>query len=136
MPDALRRVIASNIRYCREQRFPGKGGSKRCADALGISQQQWSPWERGSRTPDESRLEKIANFFGTSVEWMRERHAFQDEGDRFFYDLKVDEIGPFFRRLEKALMTPCSDDVTIVVSLAIKREAIPLKPESNIKPVA
>lgn len=121
MPETLRRVIARNIRYCRELRFPGKGGSKRCADALGISQQQWSPWEIGSRTPDECRLKRIADFFGTSVEWMRERHVFHDEGDSFAYDLRLEEIGPFFRRLEKALTAPTAEGVTVTVKLTIKR---------------
>lgn len=74
MPDALRETIARNIRYCRMRKFPGRGGGKRCAESFGVSPQQWSPWESGKRTPDELRLEQIANFFGTTVEWFRRDH--------------------------------------------------------------
>ena len=71
IPSALREIIAWNIRACRLRKFPGRGGGKQCAEAFGVSPQQWSPWERGMRTPDEMRLSKMAEFFGVTVEWMR-----------------------------------------------------------------
>lgn len=71
IPDELRSTIARNIRACRMKKFPGRGGGKKCAEAFGVSPQQWSPWERGMRTPDESRLVKIAEFFGVTVEHLR-----------------------------------------------------------------
>lgn len=74
MPDALRETIARNIRDCRLRKFPGRGGGKRCAESFGVSPQQWSPWESGKRTPDELRLEQIASFFSTTVEWFRRDH--------------------------------------------------------------
>lgn len=74
MPHELRTVIAQNIRQCRINKYPGRGGSKRCADDFGVSPQQWSPWERGVRTPDEMRLMMIAEFFGVTVEWLRRDH--------------------------------------------------------------
>ncbi len=74
MPDALRETIARNIRDCRMNKYPGRGGGKRCAESFGVSPQQWSPWESGKRTPDELRLEQIANFFGATVEWFRRDH--------------------------------------------------------------
>ncbi|MCC8190320.1 MAG: helix-turn-helix transcriptional regulator [Planctomycetes bacterium] len=74
MPNALRENIARNIRDCRLKNFPGRGGGKRCAESFGVSPQQWSPWESGKRTPDELRLEEIAKFFGTTVEWFRRDH--------------------------------------------------------------
>ncbi len=70
-PQELRETIASNIRNCRLEKYPGRGGAKLCAEAFGVSPQQWSPWERGSRTPDELRLSEIADFFGVTVEWLR-----------------------------------------------------------------
>lgn len=79
MPDALRETIARNIRYCRLHKFPGRGGGKRCAESFGVSPQQWSPWESGKRTPDELRLEQIASFFGTTVEWFRRDHRLEHE---------------------------------------------------------
>ncbi len=75
MPDALRETIARNIRECRVKKFPGRGGGKKCAESFGVSPQQWSPWESGKRTPDELRLEQIASFFSTTVEWFRRDHS-------------------------------------------------------------
>ncbi len=71
IPNDLRQTIASNIRNCRMNKFPGRGGGKKCAEAFGVSPQQWSPWERGMRTPDELRLQQIADFFGVTVEYLR-----------------------------------------------------------------
>ena len=74
IPSELREIIAWNIRACRMQKFPGRGGGEKCAEAFGVSPQQWSPWERGGRTPDEMRLAQIADFFGVTVAWMRCDH--------------------------------------------------------------
>lgn len=71
IPNELREIIARNIRECRMKKFPGRGGGKKCAENFGVSPQQWSPWERGMRTPDELRLSQIAKFFGVTVEYMR-----------------------------------------------------------------
>ena len=71
IPEDLRKIIAANIRAEREKKFPGRGGCQKCAEALGVSPQQWSPWENGTRTPDEMRLRRIADFFGVTVEHMR-----------------------------------------------------------------
>jgi transcriptional regulator with XRE-family HTH domain len=71
IPNELRETIAWNIRACRMEKFPGRGGCKNCAESFGVSPQQWSPWERGYRTPDEGRLVQIAEFFGKTVEYMR-----------------------------------------------------------------
>jgi Predicted transcriptional regulators len=71
IPQSLRETIARNIRECRMKKYPNRGGSKQCAEAIGVSPQQWSPWERGQRTPDEARLESIAKFFDVSVEFLR-----------------------------------------------------------------
>lgn len=71
IPNELREIIARNIRECRIKKFPGRGGGKKCAETFGVSPQQWSPWERGMRTPDELRLSQIAEFFGVTVEFLR-----------------------------------------------------------------
>ncbi len=71
IPNELRKIIARNIRDCRLKKFPGRGGGKKCAETFGVSPQQWSPWERGMRTPDELRLSQIAEFFGVTVEFLR-----------------------------------------------------------------
>ena len=73
IPNELREIIARNIKERRLNKFPGRGGGKKCAEAFGVSPQQWSPWERGTRTPDENRLSQIADFFDVSVEWLWHR---------------------------------------------------------------
>ncbi len=75
IPSELRETIAKNIRDCRMKKFPGRGGGKKCAESFGVSPQQWSPWERGMRTPDELRLSQIADFFGVTVEFLRRDNA-------------------------------------------------------------
>ncbi len=75
IPEELRQTIAQNIRNCRMNKFPGRGGAKLCATAFGVSPQQWSPWERGLRIPDETRLRKIAEFFGVDVDYLRKNHG-------------------------------------------------------------
>jgi hypothetical protein len=71
IPQQLRQNIAQSIKQLRIEKFPGRGGGKTCAAAFGVSPQQWSPWERGMRTPDEGRLQQIADFFSTTVEAIR-----------------------------------------------------------------
>ncbi len=71
LPSELRRIIAANIRMERVKKYPGRGGSKQCAAAFGVSPQQWSPWERGMRTPDELRLAQLAEFFDVTTEYLR-----------------------------------------------------------------
>ena len=64
----LKHIIAYNISVLRRKKYPGRGGGKLCAEAFGIPQQQWSPWESGSRTPDEKRISHIAEFFNVTVD--------------------------------------------------------------------
>ncbi len=78
IPEQLRQIIAANIHACRMKKFPERGGGKKCAEAFGVSPQQWSPWERGMRTPDELRLSQIASFFGVTVEHMRRDNSAPD----------------------------------------------------------
>ena len=75
IPEELRRIIAANIRAERMKKYPGWGGGKRCAEAFGVTPQQWSPWERGTRSPDEFRLRQLAEFFGVTVEHLRCDHS-------------------------------------------------------------
>ena len=84
IPDDLREIIADNIRKCRKKKFPGRGGSKKCAEAFKVSPQQWSPWECGKRTPDEGRMKEIAKFFGVTVAYLREDHRNQSDTSTSF----------------------------------------------------
>ncbi|MCC8166929.1 MAG: helix-turn-helix domain-containing protein [Planctomycetes bacterium] len=103
IPQELRTIIANNIRLCRMRAFPGHGGAKKCAEAIGVSPQQWSPWERGFHTPDEMRLKQIADFFNVSVEYMRQSHTLEEV------------LNPFTRispPAHPAIMRPCRYSVT------------------------
>lgn len=71
VPRHMRMIIAANIKELKEKKFPGRGGSKKCADALGVTPQQWSPWELGTRGPDEETLKSIAELFGVTVDDLR-----------------------------------------------------------------
>lgn len=82
IPEDLRKVIGDNIRSCRQKAFPGRGGGKQCAAALGVSPQQWSPWEKGTRTPDETSLRAIAKLFGVDVEYMRHDNTASTEKEK------------------------------------------------------
>jgi transcriptional regulator with XRE-family HTH domain len=62
-PQELRAIIAANIREMRMKKFPGRGGAKKCALSYGVSPQQWSPWERGTRTPGEAHMHRLSAFF-------------------------------------------------------------------------
>ncbi len=74
-PNELRHIIAANIHAERKKKYPGHGGCKKCAEALGIPPPQWSPWETGRRTPKKFRLQQIAEHFGVSVEYLGQDHA-------------------------------------------------------------
>lgn len=87
IPNELRETIAQNIRDCRAKKFPGRGGGKKCAEAFGVSPQQWSPWERGMRTPDELRLSQIAEFFGVTVEFLRRDNNVKPQQEPALYTL-------------------------------------------------
>lgn len=71
VPVVLRKNIAVNIKKCRCEKFPEWGGAKKCAEAFGVTPQQWSQWERGAHMPDEFRMIRLAGFFGVSTEWLR-----------------------------------------------------------------
>lgn len=118
----LRVIVGENIKHCREKRFPGSGGGKECADAFGVSHQQWSPWELGKRLPKEKRLKEIAEFFGTTLEWMLTSHNFLDADAEHAQGMEVslDEsnAAAFFGRLERALSHP--DRAEVIVSITIK----------------
>lgn len=70
-----RENIARNITVCRKIKHPGRGGQRECAEAFGVLPQQWSPWERGIRTPTGTRLNRICEYFGITAEWLNKNHG-------------------------------------------------------------
>ncbi len=55
-----------NIKKLREQKFPGRGGQSRAAEALGVTPQAWGQFESASNL-NSATLEKIATLFGVEV---------------------------------------------------------------------
>lgn len=75
VPVDLRKNIAANIRNCRCRKYPMWGGAKKCAEAFGVTPQQWSQWERGAHMPDEYRMIQLGLFFNVSTEWLRRNNG-------------------------------------------------------------
>jgi transcriptional regulator with XRE-family HTH domain len=75
VPSSLREIIGQNIERCRQAKFPGRGGSKVCAETFGVSPQQWSPWETGKRTPSSKKMAQLAEFFVVTVEYFYQNHS-------------------------------------------------------------
>lgn len=74
-PNLSREYIAKNITACRKIKHPGRGGQRECAEVFGVLPQQWSPWERGIRTPTGPRLSRICEYFAVTVEWLSTNHG-------------------------------------------------------------
>lgn len=68
---AERKVIAANVRACRESRFPGPDGMDECAAQFGVDAKTWSAYEKGLRDLDTLHFVRMAEFFGTTLEWFR-----------------------------------------------------------------
>lgn len=88
-------TIAANIRELRMKKFPGRGGAKKCALAYGVSPQQWSPWERGTRTPGEMHLNQLAEFFEVDVA------AFLEPRDEVVEEVEAPRFAPVDESVER-----------------------------------
>lgn len=71
----MMRIVSTNLSRLRNEKYPGRGGKKSCSEALGLKQQQWTPWEKGVRLPNDDSLAKIAELFGVTVEYLKTDHA-------------------------------------------------------------
>lgn len=67
----LRDIIAWRITDARNRKFPGRGGAKKCAAEFGVSDQQWSQYENARRTPDDGKLELIANLLDVAMDSLK-----------------------------------------------------------------
>lgn len=138
IPAELRTTIAVNIRKCRLKRFPGRGGGMRCAAAFGVSPQQWSPWERGMRTPDELRMRQIARFFNVTVEYLRTDHTAEAERQSApppstpFIDDQPSPP-PLLARDVRCMLAALTKELTesgIKVTITLEKQAAPAHPVS------
>lgn len=63
----LAKAMGLFIKQQREKKYPGRGGQIKCAADFGVSQPEWSRWERGLKTPSAANQRGIADFFGISI---------------------------------------------------------------------
>lgn len=63
----LAKSMGSVIRGLRLKKYPGHGGQIKCAADFGVSQSEWSHWERGTKTPSAINQKRIADHFAVNV---------------------------------------------------------------------
>lgn len=63
----LAQSIGSVIKALRQKKYPNHGGQIKCAQEFGVSQAEWSRWERGIKIPSPANQRAIADFFGVSI---------------------------------------------------------------------
>lgn len=65
--DNLAKTIGAAIKRLRQAKYPNHGGQIKCATDYGVSQAEWSRWERGIKVPSAGNQRKIADFFNVSI---------------------------------------------------------------------
>lgn len=63
----LAESIGSVIKELRQKKYPNHGGQIKCAQDFGVSQAEWSRWERGIKIPSPQNQRAIADFFNVSI---------------------------------------------------------------------
>ena len=67
LTDRENKALVENMRKHRDRVFPGRGGLKRFARAIGVSSPSLSRWLNGRLTPPSARLHAIAKALGMDV---------------------------------------------------------------------
>lgn len=62
----------------KQQRSIKKISQKNLADVMGVSQQTIGSWETGRTQPDQVSLNKLADFFGVSTDYLLGRACYTD----------------------------------------------------------
>ncbi|WP_017473339.1 helix-turn-helix domain-containing protein [Amphibacillus jilinensis] len=76
------------------------------ADRLGFSRGKLANYEQGTRQPDYDTLNKIAEFYGVSADYLlgrTEKKQFEEDENLFFFDmegLNEDEIADIKEHIE------------------------------------
>ncbi len=120
VPVELRKNVATNIKHCRKNKYPKRGGAKRCAEEFGVSAQQWSHWESGSHMPNEFRMMELADFFDVDIEYLRRDNSVAPGRIRVRHNFAV-------VRIDNGTETPLHVEVERVVyhtSCIVKMERI------------
>jgi transcriptional regulator with XRE-family HTH domain len=75
---------------------------KQLADKLGIPNQNVSNYERGFRQPDYDTLQKIANFFEVSIDYLITGNEYRVSSDEMWKELLDPKTELFFKDLKSA----------------------------------
>jgi len=70
--------FGKRLKQLREERNP-KIYQKELADAIGVSRQAITMWETGQRIPESETLQKLADFFNCSVDYLLGRTNVRSE---------------------------------------------------------
>lgn len=89
--------FAKRLKSLRLDRNP-KVYQKELADAVGVSRQAVTMWETGQRIPDHEILQRLADYFDVSVDYLLGRTNNRNGKNKGQF--VADEESTFFRRLK------------------------------------
>ena len=110
--------------------LPKHGGSTyKVAKETGIAQSVFSSWKNGISTPKQDKMQKIADFFNVSVEYLTTGHE-KEGGEKYYLNEETTQIAQeIFENKELRLLFDAAkdaqpDDLQTVhqMLLALKRK--------------
>jgi transcriptional regulator with XRE-family HTH domain len=63
----MKKIFKQRLRELREE---NKWSQQELADKIGLSQSAITDWERGARSPNLAKTEKLADIFGVTVDYL------------------------------------------------------------------
>lgn len=135
-------ALGERLKYLREKQTP-KIYQKELADAIGVSRQAITMWETGQRIPETLTLEKIADFFGVTTDYLLGRtdnptppQAKKETPSHEEYVLSVKTLGDAAIRIAELLSQDLIDEKEYLRlnELAVKK--FPLRPAKGTSKAA
>lgn len=108
-------MFAKRLAYLRKK---NEYTQQRVADFLGITRPAYTAYERGTREPDYESLQKLANFFGVSTDYLLGvtdnpnsdisiAHdggiKYEDEDEREFIEQQLEQYRKMKKRMQEQL---------------------------------
>lgn len=108
-------MFAKRLAYLRKK---NEYTQQRVADFLGITRPAYTAYERGTREPDYESLQKLANFFGVSTDYLLGRTdnpnsdisiaydggiKYEDEDEREFIEQQLEQYRKMKKRMQERL---------------------------------
>lgn len=76
------------------------------ARATGISNMTLSDWKRGKSVPKSDKMQKIADYFGVSVEYLTKVEESKFSKDRAILEVQITDDEALMNRLKKYMELP------------------------------